>query len=1313
MARKSPIALVLVLMTVLPLGHAWAAALDAGAPAIALEDDEPAGVPEVPSLKCLDTPADTPQVVDECGDIIEGQLFMNGDLVMAGPSEDPAQIIFMAGSKVSFLGGDLMGDDSLTYHGSTVCVAGTAIPGCGGVPALLAGAGISIGGTAPTFSIGIADGGIGPAQLADRAVTQAKIELGAVTGDRIANSAIGPAQLADQAVTQLKIAPGAVTTDRIANGAVGAAQLAEGAVVASKLATGSVGSGAIADGAVTGAGILNGTITASDVAPGAVTSGGILDGTVTGGDIANGTITASKTDAATVQARVTGYCNGTQFIQAINQDGTVTCLADANSGGTVSSITTGAGLTGGPITANGTISIATGGVTSAMVLDGTIAAGDLANDAVTSAAILDGTVASADLATGAVTSAGILDATITASDIAAGAVVSASILDGTITASDLATGAVTSASILDATITASDLATGAVTSAAILDGTITGTDLANGTITSAKTDTTSVQARVTGACADGKFLQAINQDGTVSCLADTNSGGTVTSITTGAGLSGGPITGTGTIGIANGGVVNSMLQNNSLTFTAGSGLSGGGSAALGGNTSLGIATGGVTSGMILDGTIGTGDLANGAVTGSAILNGTIAAGDLAPGAVTSAGILDATITASDIAAGAVVSASILDGTITTSDLATGAVTSAAILDGTITASDIANGTITSAKTDANTVQTRVIGNCTGTQFIQAINQDGTVTCLADANSGGTVTSITTGAGLTGGPITANGTISIANGGVVNSMLQNSSLTFNAGSGLSGGGSAALGGSTSLGIATGGVISAMILDGTIGANDIAAGAVTSSAILNGTIAANDLANGAVTNAAILDGTIGAADLATGAVTSAGILDATITGSDLATGAVTSAAILNGTITATDLANGAVTAAKTDPTTVQARVLGSCGEDAAAGINQDGSMDCVKLWSRTGNSGTSPMDVLGTRDEEPLNLVVSDRRALRLEPGGSDSAYGASPNVLGGPMENSADPQVAGAVIGGGGSALTPLGGPNRVSDNFGTIAGGLNNLAGDGEAGTSVETAKFATVGGGAYNTASASSATVAGGDTNKASGPTAAIGGGAYNEAKGEAATIAGGASNRATGMQSTVPGGMNNEALGDLTFAAGNGARAAHKGAFIWADSNSPTFSTDEENQFAVRATGGARFVTAITPTGAATAGVQLNPGSGAWSSLSDRNAKQDIVPVSPRDILARLAAMPVSAWSYIASPGVRHMGPMAQDFRAAFGLGEDDTHITTIDEEGVALAAIQGLHLELQDRDARIADLEEHNADLEERLERLEGLLAGMAAP
>jgi len=44
----------------------------------------------------------------------------------------------------------------------------------------------------------------------------------------------------------------------------------------------------------------------------------------------------------------------------------------------------------------------------------------------------------------------------------------------------------------------------------------------------------------------------------------------------------------------------------------------------------------------------------------------------------------------------------------------------------------------------------------------------------------------------------------------------------------------------------------------------------------------------------------------------------------------------------------------------------------------------------------------------------------------------------------------------------------------------------------------------------------------------------------------------------------------------------------------------------------------------------------------------------------------------------GVRHVGPMAQDFYVAFGVGADDKHITSIDEDGVALAAIKALHAE-----------------------------------
>ena len=63
--------------------------------------------------------------------------------------------------------------------------------------------------------------------------------------------------------------------------------------------------------------------------------------------------------------------------------------------------------------------------------------------------------------------------------------------------------------------------------------------------------------------------------------------------------------------------------------------------------------------------------------------------------------------------------------------------------------------------------------------------------------GGSVNSINTGSGLTGGPITASGTISIANSGVTNSMLQNNSVTITPGTGLSGGGPVALGGSVVL------------------------------------------------------------------------------------------------------------------------------------------------------------------------------------------------------------------------------------------------------------------------------------------------------------------------------------------------------------------------------------------------------------------------------------------------------------------------------------------------------------------------------------
>jgi hypothetical protein len=86
------------------------------------------------------------------------------------------------------------------------------------------------------------------------------------------------------------------------------------------------------------------------------------------------------------------------------------------------------------------------------------------------------------------------------------------------------------------------------------------------------------------------------------------------------------------------------------------------------------------------------------------------------------------------------------------------------------------------------------------------------------------------------------------------------------------------------------------------------------------------------------------------------------------------------------------------------------------------------------------------------------------------------------------------------------------------------------------------------------------------------------------------------------------------------------------------------------------------------------------AFFTTSDREAKQQITPVDPEAVLAKVAQLPLSEWSFKSAPTTRHLGPMAQDFRAAFGLGPDDRHIATVDADGVALAAIQGLHREVR---------------------------------
>jgi hypothetical protein len=89
---------------------------------------------------------------------------------------------------------------------------------------------------------------------------------------------------------------------------------------------------------------------------------------------------------------------------------------------------------------------------------------------------------------------------------------------------------------------------------------------------------------------------------------------------------------------------------------------------------------------------------------------------------------------------------------------------------------------------------------------------------------------------------------------------------------------------------------------------------------------------------------------------------------------------------------------------------------------------------------------------------------------------------------------------------------------------------------------------------------------------------------------------------------------------------------------------------------------------------------------NASDRELKTDFHDIDRLEILAKVDAMPVTEWRYKIQRDEIHVGPVAQDFYAAFGLGADNKHIATVDEAGIALAAIQGLHRVVQEKEAQI---------------------------
>ena len=215
--------------------------------------------------------------------------------------------------------------------------------------------------------------------------------------------------------------------------------------------------------------------------------------------------------------------------------------------------------------------------------------------------------------------------------------------------------------------------------------------------------------------------------------------------------------------------------------------------------------------------------------------------------------------------------------------------------------------------------------------------------------------------------------------------------------------------------------------------------------------------------------------------------------------------------------------------------------------------------------------------------------------------------------------------------------------------------------------------------------------------------------------TLASGA-NALAGGDNSVAGGVAALAFGQVARADGNGsvalgtnATAAANGSFVFADRSVFTeLRAPLPNQFFVRAGGGVKFFS----NPGATLGVELAPNGTQWLSLSDVRTKHHFRALDGDDVLQRIATMPVSEWSYKEQDGaIRHIGPTAQDFHAAFDLGEDPLRIGTLDADGVALAGVKAVEARTRHLSERLAALEAKNASLlddnaaiRDRLARLE---------
>jgi trimeric autotransporter adhesin len=217
---------------------------------------------------------------------------------------------------------------------------------------------------------------------------------------------------------------------------------------------------------------------------------------------------------------------------------------------------------------------------------------------------------------------------------------------------------------------------------------------------------------------------------------------------------------------------------------------------------------------------------------------------------------------------------------------------------------------------------------------------------------------------------------------------------------------------------------------------------------------------------------------------------------------------------------------------------------------------------------------------------------------------------------------------------------------------------------------------------------------------------------------VSAGFSNWSDGTGATAIG-YDNTADADFSTALGYRASTnGHMGAMVLSDA-STTDSTEASanNQFMSRFAGGYRLWTNAVMTNSCA----IAAGGTSWVCSSSRALKENFTPVDGEELLARIRGVELNRWTLIGDPArTPHLGPFAEDFHAAFGLGDDPKAIGHQDIDGVNFGGVKALDartVQMQSRmDEQARQIEQLQADkaaLEARIQRLEALLAPAPAP